>query len=137
MFEQSYKINFIKNKNLQQLFGYLISGAIATITHYTILIFLVEKLTINPLVASSFGFLAGAFTGFNLNKYFVFCDPNACKIACCKYVLMAGIGAILNITLLNFLINIVNFHYLLAQTLATISIVIGNFLCCKLWIFKA
>jgi len=125
-----------KHSNLWQFIGYLLSGSLATTVHYTILISMVEILAIHPIMASSLGFIGGAITGFCLNKNFVFCDLNAGKAACVKYLLMAGIGALLNIILLLVLTNNIHLHYLLAQLLTTISIVLCNFICCKTWIFN-
>ena len=122
--------------NNYQFFGYLVSGSIATTVHYFLLICLVEICSSNIIFASSIGFIGGAITGFTLNKKFVFCDPFAKKIACFKYLIMAGIGAMLNIISLWILIDFIHLYYLLAQAIVTISIVLCNFMCCKNWIFN-
>ena len=129
-------LRLLRHSQLRQFIGYLLSGSLATTVHYTILIFMVEILAINPVLASSIGFISGAITGFNLNKHFVFCDITAGKRALVKYLLMATSGSLVNMALLWFLTNNVHLHYLLAQILVTISIVFGNFICCKLWIFN-
>lgn len=119
-----------------QLIGYVLSGCCATTAHIVILFWLVEQLFMTPVPASSIGFFAGAATGFLLNRKFVFKDPSAKHFAFVKYCIMAGVGAGLNALLLSLLIYQVNLYYLYAQIIATICLVLINFVCCKLWIFK-
>lgn len=125
-----------KQQVIIQFFRYLLSGSIATIVHYVLLITLVELLQINTIVASSAGFIAGAITGFNLNKYLVFNQTKPSKFAYGKYLFLAATNSLINIILLWILTSILTFHYLLAQIIITIAMVIYNFICCKNWIFS-
>lgn len=131
-----FTCNQLQPHIIKQFCKYLGSGSAATTVHYILLILLVEFWSWNAIIASSVGFVCGALTGFTLNKKFVFRDAGAGKIACLKYFIMSGIGAIFNILLLWILIHVVHLYYLLAQLIATGSIVVGNFTCCKLWIFN-
>jgi putative flippase GtrA len=134
--KQFFSSFFVNRQSLKQFIGYIGSGITATAVHYTLLICLVELWSINVIIASSIGFIGGAITGFSLNKQFVFCDPYAGKTACLKYLIMAGMGALLNILLLWVLTKFMHIYYLLAQIIVTISIVLCNFMCCKRWIFN-
>lgn len=138
----------INQRTILQFVGYLCVGTCATGVHITTLYLLVEKLLINPIVASSVGFIAGATTGFLLNRNFVFKTPTISQqqrsgiksigsAEYVKYCAMAGAGAVINGSLLAFLLYHCMLNYIYAQLLATASIVILNFICCKLWIFKA
>lgn len=127
---------FIKKQMVKQFIGYLISGTIATIVHYTLLIYLVEIYFSPVIIASSAGFIGGAITGFTLNKQFVFNDHTAVKTAGFKYTIMVITSAGLNMLLLFLLTKFMHLYYLFAQIIATISIIIYNFTCCKMWIFN-
>jgi putative flippase GtrA len=121
-----------------QFSGYLISGSLATIAHYTTLILLVEYLSImRPLMASTIGFLAGAITGFLLNSQFVFTTNTSGMPEFIKYLFMASCGLLVNFISMSLLLKIFNLYYLSAQILTTIFIVVINFSICKQWIFKS
>lgn len=126
----------LQQKLISQFAGFMVSGGIATSIHYLILIILVEYYLLNPICASGIGFLFGAISGFYLNRKFVFVDPTAGKIALLKYIAMASVGAILNLSLLWIFNQLLHMYYLIAQVMATISVMTLNFICCKLWIFK-
>jgi putative flippase GtrA len=128
--------SFNKSPIIRQFMGYLISGVTATTVHYVLLIYLVEIYSSNIIIASSVGFLAGAITGFTLNKQFVFCDNAAGKTAGFKYLIMAIISAGINMLLLWIFTKFMHLHYLFSQIIATTSIVLCNFTCCKIWIFN-
>ena len=120
----------------RQFLGFLLAGTCATIVHYSVLIFCVELILIGPVTASSLGVIAGATTGFYINRNFVFKNNASIQIAFIKYLIMAGFSALINIIIVWFSIYILHFYYLIAQIIATISMILYNFTCCRRWIFK-
>lgn len=132
-------MRYINNSLFKQFFGYIFNGCIATATHYSVLIFLVEIASILPPVpASAIGAISGATVGFLLNSKYVFATSkkNNQKIVYLKYLTMAGSGALLNTLLLSAIIKIFAIHYLIAQVIATIIVIFWNFTACKVWVFK-
>lgn len=127
------------NQLFKQFFGYIINGCLATATHYSVLITLVEIIKIlEPVPATAIGAICGASVGFLLNSKYVFAQSKNSnqKIIYLKYLTMSASGALINTILLSAIINIFSIHYLVAQVLATIIVIFWNFTICKIWVFK-
>jgi len=120
---------------IRQFSGYLINGCIATAVHYSLLITLVEGFACNPLVASTVGFIFGAITGFSLNRKIVFVNLSNPLVKFLQYLLLTLISGTMNVLLMKALIGLA-IHYIIAQIVATGSVVVFNFAICKLWIFR-
>lgn len=119
-----------------QFIGYLLSGVCATIAHFLILWLLASMALVDPVFATSLGYLCGAITGFSLNQRYVFKSQTQLSSAFIRYLLMAAFGGILNAGLMFLIHHILQWHYLIAQLIATPTVVIANFYCCRLWVFK-
>ncbi|PCH57377.1 MAG: hypothetical protein COC15_01200 [Legionellales bacterium] len=120
---------------IKQFFNFLLCGGIATAAHYALLIALVELLQINAVLASSVGFLLGFLVNFILHSKLVFTQSGG-DHKMLRYFSMAVAGASLNCGVMWLLLNIMSSHYLLAQICATGIVVVVNYFCCRLWVFK-
>lgn len=125
----------IKLTTGRQFVGYFTVGLLATFNHYAVLMLLVECQFLSPTPASLIGFICGGLTGFLLNSRYVFQKKRTSK-ALAKYFILAATSASINTWLMHTLHEQFAWHYLLAQVLATGSVFVWNFICCRLWVFS-
>ena len=85
---------------LGQLAGYTVSGCIATLVHFTVLITLAELGGVDSSLSTCCGLLCGAIAGFTLNRRFVFGENTAWKMACLQYLVMSFASAGVNFSYL-------------------------------------
>ena len=122
--------------NTWQFFCFTILGAIGTVGHYATLIALVQLWHANPVIATTFGFIIGAVINYFLNYHITFSSNKNHAEALSKFMLVATIGAAINASIMYAGVSLLEFHYLLAQIIAT-GIVLGwNFLLNKTWTFS-
>jgi putative flippase GtrA len=110
-------------------------GAIGTLGHYTILIVLAQFLAVDPVFASSIGFIAGALINYILNYHFTFQSDKRHSEALAKFLIVATIGAGINGAIMYFGVENTNINYLLVQIFATGVVLLWNFVVNKLWTF--
>ena len=111
-------------------------GAIGTLVHYGILILLVHGMSLNAVLASTAGFLAGAITNYLLNYHYTFASNKLHREAMTKFFAVALAGMLFNAMVMSVCTNIFHLHYLLAQVLATGIILLWNFSANHLWTFR-
>ncbi len=110
-------------------------GAIGTIGHYTTLIVLVQFWAVDPVFASSFGFVIGAMINYILNYEFTFRSKKRHAEALKKFLIVAIIGAGINGSIMYLGVEYTNINYLIVQIAATCVVLLWNFLVNKLWTF--
>lgn len=112
-------------------------GAIATATHYLILIALVELGHVQPVLATTIGYGVGIVVSYALNRRFTFTETSApVASSFAKYVLLYGVGAFLNGAIMAAVIGL-GAPYLLAQVVATALVLFWNFLGARYIVFRA
>jgi len=121
---------------VRQAARFAVVGSIATGVHYAILIALVEIGHVKPLVATTFGYCFGVITSYALNRRFTFRDTAApVASSFLKFVLLYGIGAVLNGTIMSTVMHL-GAPYILAQVAATGLVMIWNFLGARFVVFR-
>jgi len=110
-------------------------GTIGTIGHYTTLIILVQFWTIDPVVASTFGFIVGAVVNYILNYHFTFESNKRHLEALSKFLIVATIGAGMNGYIMHLGVNNTDINYMIVQIFATSIVLMWNFIVNKLWTF--
>jgi putative flippase GtrA len=110
-------------------------GVIGTLGHYTILIVLVQFWAVDPVFASSFGFVAGAVINYILNYQFTFQSDKRHAEALTKFFIVATIGAAINGTIMYIGVENTNINYMIVQIFATCVVLLWNFVLNKLWTF--
>ena len=110
-------------------------GAIGTLGHYTTLIVLVQFWAVDPVFASSFGFVVGAIINYILNYEFTFQSRKRHKEALTKFLIVAIVGAGINGLIMYFGVEYTNINYLIVQIFATCVVLFWNFIVNKLWTF--
>ena len=110
-------------------------GAVGTIAHYTLLVFLVEALGLQPVLGSSLGFLLGAAVNYSLNYRYTFASRKQHTETLPKFFLIAVVGFIFNGLIVHMLANDFGVNYLLAQLVATALVLAWGFAANFLWTF--
>jgi len=110
-------------------------GAVGTLGHYTTLIVLVQFWAVDPVFASSFGFVVGAMINYILNYHFTFQSDKRHAEALTKFLIVATIGAGINGFIMYIGVENTNINYLIVQIFATCVVLLWNFVVNKLWTF--
>lgn len=114
---------------------FLSAGVFATAAHYAVLIGLVQFLDIDPVIASVFGFGTGAMVNYYVNYHYTFNSTHPHTTTLPRFLIVALIGMIMNTTAMAIQVKTLGFHYLMAQVVATIFVVMWNFTGNRLWTF--
>ncbi|EIC19609.1 GtrA family protein [Thiorhodovibrio frisius] len=118
----------------RQFILFALVGAVATTVHYLFMGGLIILSAVHPVSATVAGFIAGALTGYLLNRRFTFRSRCAHRQALQRYLLVAGSGLSIN-TLIVALGIAAGLHYALAQVGATVLVLFWNFWANRYWTF--
>lgn len=116
---------------------FLSVGGTATLLQYAILIALVETAAATPVLASSIGYVLSSVYNYLLNYYFTFESAARHHIAAFKFMIVAAIGLTINSSLVFIFTEMIVLHYLAAQVLSTIAVLIWNFYVHRHWTYKS
>lgn len=119
----------------KQFYRFFIVGALSALIQFSILISFVEFLVINPILASTVGYIAGALVNYTLNHYFTFKSSLSHKKSLVRFTLNSLFGLFLNFLLMK--ISLIYFTYIISQILASGIILFWNFLIHRYWTFGA
>ena len=119
-----------------QFFWFVVAGGIATAVHYAVLVSLVELLGYFAAPSAAVGTLCGAVVSYLLNRHMAFAASSAGHTqALPRFVAIALLGALLNGVLVWLGVNLLGWHYLLAQLLATLLVMGLTFQLHRVWTF--
>jgi len=110
-------------------------GLIATGIQYVILLFAVQVLHSNAVMASSAGFLLSAGVNYLLNYHFTFRSESSHLTAASRFAIIAGAGFVLNTALMYLLVQLLHVPYVLSQLLTTGAVMMWSYLGSALWTF--
>ena len=111
-------------------------GVIGTASHYIVLVVLVDLLTTNAVVASCTGYVVGGIVNYFLNYQLTFESSQPHILAAPKFFAIAAVGFVINASVMSFLLNYFDIHYMVSQVAATAMVLIWNFLGNAFWTFK-
>lgn len=117
----------------KQFSCFFIVGALSALIQFSILISFVEFFFIKPILASTFGYIAGALINYTLNHYFTFKSSLSHKKSLVRFTLNSLFGLFLNFSLMKILL--IYYTYILSQILASGVILFWNFLVHRYWTF--
>jgi len=110
-------------------------GAMTTGMQYAILILAVELLGAEAVVSSCVGYLMSASISYLLNYHFTFKSDHSHFGAATRFAIVSVTGLLLNGVIMYFLVHSVHMLYILAQVVATGTVLMWNFLGSALWAF--
>lgn len=121
---------------LRRFVGFAGVGAIGTSGHYAILIGLVYFIELNPILASTAGFVVGALVNYMLSYMLIFRSRKRHREAMSKFFVVAIAGLGINSMALSFGIYFAHWNYLVAQLTATVVVLVWNFAINSIWTFS-
>lgn len=119
-----------------QFSTFLLVGGVSTLLQYIVLITIVTLLNGDPVHASMLGYLFGGVLNYYLNYKFTFKSDKSHINTTWKFAVIMAIGFSLNGYIMSALVFDMNMYYLFAQFLATIIVLIWNFVANKSWTFS-
>ena len=118
-----------------QFLRFVLVGAAGTVLHYLALTTLVLLSLMSPGAASAVGACLGACVNYWLNQRFTFASTRPHREMMPRFFAVAAVGAVANGLIVSKLSSL-GMHFLLAQVIATCTILVANFLISKKWIFQ-
>ena len=111
-------------------------GVFSAIGHYGTLIALRELAGIEPVTASLAGYLVGGTISYVLNYRFTFRSTKEHREALTKFLAVAAVGFVLNGILMAAFTGPAGLHYLVAQVLTTLVILVWSYSSNRYWTFR-
>lgn len=117
------------------LFMYAAVGLIATSVHFSVLLVLVELLTVEEVLASAAAFAVAALTSYQLNRIWSFRSRRRHRTALPRYIVVALSGLLLNVVIMRIGLYVLNVWYVAAQTAVFIVVPLTTFVLNSVWTF--
>ena len=116
---------------------YIVSGGLATIVHYAILIYLVEMVNVNPTISTTIGFLAAVAVNYPLQYYWTFSSKTRHDLAFLRYTIVTLMTMLVNITIFWVLVEVLHYWYFMSQVVATFFVIVINYFINSKYTFNA
>ena len=113
---------------------YTLVGAAATAGHWALLAMCVEAAGMAPWLASGLGAGVGAQIAFAGNRHFTFAHRGSLWPAWWRFMGTAGLGGLLGMAIVAGGVA-TGLHYLLAQALATLCVLLLGYAVNRVWAF--
>lgn len=114
---------------------YALIGSVATATHYTILLVLVELFTLPAAWSTTVGAACGALVAYLANRRFTFSGAAPHRLVLPRFIVVATLGAGLNGLIVWAGTRVLPWHYLAVQVIATIAILGLTYRINRRWTF--
>ena len=127
-----------------QFFRYAFVGGVAAVVDWAVL-WLIERMGAHYLIAAVFAFFAGLATNFALSKLFVFRAQKArlgsgVELAAggefLSYAVIGAVGLGITAALMYALTEWVGLHFMLSKVIATLIVLVWNFMARKLLLYR-
>ena len=119
---------------MRRFVRYAMVGAAATALHYALLVIAVEWGHWPAFVASGAGAVAGAQLAYAGNRWFTFAHHGAVTASWPRFQATALLGALLGMAIVAIGVQL-GVHYVLAQVIATLSMLVLTFAINRAWTF--
>jgi len=120
----------------RQFSRFLAVGVATTAVHYGVLITLVEVCALNPVLATTAGFLAATLLSYLLNRRYTFEVHPEFRSGLLKYCAAVSVGLVLNAGTMALLTRW-GFYYFLAQVIASGAALVWNFFAVRFVVFRS
>lgn len=127
------------NNGLIQFFRYAFVGAIASVVDWAVL-WALEYVGIYYLLASVFAFFAGLATNFFLSKKLVFNAQQSRVGNVSEFVAYAAIGVVgllITLGIMYLLTDVLKIYFMFSKIIATVIVLVWNFLARKVLIYRS
>jgi len=123
-------------KLARRFLTFAVIGIVGTLAHYLTLVSLVESAGLRAQAGAMFGFMAGALVNYCLHYRLTFRSNARHRDALSRFLAIAAVGFGLNALLMQWGVESLGIHYLLAQLFATGAVLIWNFAGSMIWAFR-
>ena len=120
---------------LSQFGRFFLVGGFSTALQYLILLALVQAGGVDPVVASSVGYVLSALANYDLNYRLTFRSRVPYLGGMLRYALVMTTGLLLNGAIMAAGTKVLGIHYLVAQVVATIVVLFWNFYAHRRWTY--
>lgn len=125
-------------RHLRGLSRYTVAGGVATASHVVLMGVLVEARGWLPALASIAGAALGAAVAYVLNRAWTFAAHDVPhRQALPRFLAVAGAGALLNGALVWVGTAVLGAHWLLAQAVATLVVLLASYTVNQRWSFSS
>lgn len=125
-----------RHVNIRQFLAYVGVGAVGTGFHYLTLVLLVDRARLDPVLATSGGFLVGAVVNYFANYHLTFRSRQGHAGTMGRFFLVAGAGMVVNAGVMALCHRMLGLHYMVSQVLATGTVVVLTYLANRAWTFR-
>lgn len=122
---------------LDKFYKYTLAGGIGTLVHYLLLTLTVEFLAMPVTSATTLGFAAGAAVNYQINRRVTFGDSSHAPYAFGRFMLIAILGMFVNLGVVFLVTRFTTAHYLVAQLVATATVLALGFTANAIWTFRS
>jgi putative flippase GtrA len=120
-----------------RLVRYAVAGGFSALTHLGVLAFLVEAMSVRPVVASAIGFLVSILVSYTLQRCWVFDSPTPMWVSLPRFLAVIAVGFALNAAVMFAGTEVFDLHYLWPQALVFLLVPLSNYSLNTLWTFRA
>lgn len=111
-------------------------GALGTLAQYAVLVALASGAGVDPVAASTAGFVTGGVVNYVLARRIAFRSERPHREAAPRFFLVAGAGLVLNGLMMAGFTRLVGLPYLPAQLISTGLLVLWHYAGNLLWTFR-
>lgn len=126
-------------KLIDQFIKFGLVGVIAAVIDFGLLTVLTEYFNIYYLMSAAISFIIATIFNYLASMRYVFesrYGKSQRRQEAIIFLILSIIGLILNQILMWFFVDITAFHYIIAKVLATIIVMVWNFVSRKIWLEK-
>ncbi len=114
---------------------YLGAGGFGTLLHYLTLLLLVETLHVRPALSSALGASVGALVNYVLNYHLTFTSTSSHARTLPRFLCVAALSVMLTGAGVSLASERLGMHYVLAQVVCTVLVLVFGYLMNKAWTF--
>lgn len=122
-------------QEVNRLFKFGFSGAVATLVHVAVLAVLVERVDVSPVPASVLAFCCAVLVSYGLNYKWTFPASGSHEFLLPRFALVATLGLGLNAGITYLVVNVGGMWYGYALLLVVATVPAMTFLLSKYWAF--
>ena len=115
---------------------YIVVGGVGSLIFLALLMIQVEIFDLDPVIAAVISNLIVIFGTYVASYKWVFVSDRGHRFTFIRYVIVIGLGFIINTTGMYLFVHVFNFWYLASQIVLFSIVAINNYLLNKLWTFK-
>lgn len=129
-----------RRRLLVQFSQFLTVGGLATLTHITVFVALIESLDVRPLLANLYAFCVAFTVGFSGHFYWTFAheksaDSRQPGLAVWRFLLVSLLGLALNSLVVYTVVGLLSWSYVYAVVVMVTLVPLLLFLLNKTWAF--